>query len=459
MQSYGPRASLLDFYFSAVFPETDSVNPNFWQRSCRYFSYISLIFVAVIFSSGAAQGQGLLARGTLSFNPSPGSFGSVNVGSSKTITLTVKNTGSAPVNISAESVHATGFSSTGLTVPHTITAGSYITLSVKFAPTGSGLFSGYVLFTSNATNGSAQYSVSGTGVTATGAVATTPSSVSFGTVANGTTNSQSVQLKNTGGGASVTISSATVSGTGFKLSGISLPLTLAAAQTSNFTVGFNPTASGSVTGSVTIKSNATTNPTYTLALSGTGGSATRIISLGTTSLNFGSEVIGGSSPLQVAVKNSGNSSLTISAINVTGTGFSVTSGVVGTTVAAGQTAELNVVFAPKATGSVSGAVSLVSNATNSPNSLAVTGTGVSSTTRSVSLSWLASSSSGVAGYYVYRSTVSGSSYTRITSSALSALKYTDGSVTSGKTYYYVVTAVTSSGTESAHSGQVDAIIP
>jgi fibronectin type 3 domain-containing protein len=75
------------------------------------------------------------------------------------------------------------------------------------------------------------------------------------------------------------------------------------------------------------------------------------------------------------------------------------------------------------------------------------------------LSWLASSSSGVAGYYVYRSTVSGGSYTRITSSALSAQKYTDGSVTSGKTYYYVVTAVTSSGTESAHSGQVDAIIP
>src|ERR1700720_3024580 len=198
MQSYGLRASLLDFYFSAVFPETDSVNPNFWQRSCRYFSYVSLIFVAVIFSAGAAQGQGqgLLARGTLSFSPSPGSFGSVNVGSSKTITLTVKNTGSAPVNISGESVHATGFSSSGLMVPHTISAGSYITLSVKFAPTGSGLFSAYVLFTSNAMNGSAQYSVSGTGVTAASAVATTPSSVSFGTVANGTTNSQSVQLKN-----------------------------------------------------------------------------------------------------------------------------------------------------------------------------------------------------------------------------------------------------------------------
>jgi hypothetical protein len=256
----------------------------------------------------------------------------------------------------------------------------------------------------------------------------------------------------------MTISSATVSGTGFKLSGISLPLTLSAGQTSTFTVGFNPAASGSVAGSVTIKSNAT-NPTYTMALSGTGAAATRTISLGTSSLNFGNEIVGGSSPLQVAVKNTGNSSLTISQINVIGAGFSVTTGITGSTIAAGQTAELNVVFAPKATGSVRGTVSLLSNATNSPNSLAVAGTGVSSTAHSVALNWAASSSSGVTGYYVYRSTVSGSSYTRITSSVVNALKYTDATVSSGKTYYYVVTAVNSGGAESGQSAQVDAAIP
>jgi len=298
--------------------------------------------------------------------------------------------------------------------------------------------------------------VSGTGVTAAGAVTTTPASVSFGTVANGTTNSQTVQLKNAGG-TSVTISSIAVSGTGFTLSRISVPLTLAPAQTSSFSVAFGPTASGSVTGSVTIKSNA--NATYTMALSGIGASATRTISLGTSSLNFGNEMVGGSSPLQVAVKNTGNSSLTISQINVTGTGFSVTAGITGTTLAAGQTAELNVVFAPKVTGSVSGTVSLVSNATNSPNSLAVTGAGVSSTAHSVALNWAASSSSGVVGYYVYRSTISGSSYSRIASSPVNALKYTDATVSSGKTYYYVVTAVNSGGGESAHSAQVDAVIP
>jgi len=393
------------------------------------------------------------------FGPSSASFGSVAVGSSKTISLTIQNNGTAPVVISADTVHATGFSVSGLTIPHTISVGGFIPISVKFAPASTGLSSGYVLFTSNATNSSAQYAVSGTGVSSSpGAVTTTPSTVTFGTVADGTTNSQTVQLKNTGS-SSVTISSATVSGTGFKLSGISLPLTLAAAQTSSFTVAFGPTASGSVTGNVTIKSNAATNPTYTMALSGTGASATRTISLGATSLNFGSEILGGSIPLEVAVKNTGNSSLTISQINVNGSGFSVTSGISGTTISAGQTANLNVVFAPKITGSASGMVTLISNASNSPNSVAVSGTGVSSTSHTVSLSWAASASSGVVGYYVYRSSVSGSSYTRITSGALGALKYADGTVSAGKTYYYVVTSVNSSGVESAHSEQVTAVVP
>src|SRR6266403_2104239 len=296
MQFYGPRASLLYFCFFAVFPETNSSHPDRRRRPRQYVTCICMILMAAIFSPRAAQAQGLLSQGTLSFSPSPGSFGSV---------------------------------------------------------------------------------------TAAGTLATTPASVSFGTVVNGTTNSQTVQLKNTGT-ASTTISSATVSGTGFKLSGFSLPLTLSAGQTSNFTVGFNPAVSGSVTGSVTIKSNAT-NPTYIMALSGTGAAATRTISLGTSSLNFGNEIVGGSSTLQVAVKNTGNSSLTISLINISATGFSVTSGIIGTTIAAGQTAELNVVFAPKVTGSVSGTVSLVSNATNSPNSIAVAGTGVSSTAHSVAL--------------------------------------------------------------------------
>jgi fibronectin type 3 domain-containing protein len=159
------------------------------------------------------------------------------------------------------------------------------------------------------------------------------------------------------------------------------------------------------------------------------------------------------------VKNTGNSSLTISQVGITGAGFGISGGFIGATIAAGQTAQLNVVFAPKTTGSVTGKITITSNATNSPNSVSASGTGVSSTAHSVALSWTSSASSGVTGYYVYRSTTSGSSYSRVNSTPTTATRYTDGSVAAGETYYYVVTAVTSTGAESVYSAQVTANVP
>ena len=79
-------------------------------------------------------------------------------------------------------------------------------------------------------------------------------------------------------------------------------------------------------------------------------------------------------------------------------------------------------------------------------------------THSVALTWDASASSNVAGYYVYRGTASGGPYTKL-SSLLSSDSYVDGTVAAGQTYYYVTTAADSSGNESAYSNQVQATIP
>ena len=65
----------------------------------------------------------------------------------------------------------------------------------------------------------------------------------------------------------------------------------------------------------------------------------------------------------------------------------------------------------------------------------------------------------VAGYNVYRSQTSGGPYSKLDSSIVAADAYTDSSVQSGQTYYYVVTSVTSSGVESADSTQVSATVP
>jgi len=92
------------------------------------------------------------------------------------------------------------------------------------------------------------------------------------------------------------------------------------------------------------------------------------------------------------------------------------------------------------------------------NSLDYTCTTTGTTTsHSVQLNWNASTSSGVSGYRVYRSTVSGGYYALIGSP--SGPGFTDTAVQSGATYYYVVAALNSSGKQSPYSNQVTAAIP
>jgi len=95
------------------------------------------------------------------------------------------------------------------------------------------------------------------------------SSISFGTVVVNSPATQMVTLTSTGT-AAVTVSGATVTGTGFSVSGAAFPLTLNPGQAVTLSVQFDPTTSGSVTGQLTIKSNSSTNATVTIGLSGTG---------------------------------------------------------------------------------------------------------------------------------------------------------------------------------------------
>ena len=79
---------------------------------------------------------------------------------------------------------------------------------------------------------------------------------------------------------------------------------------------------------------------------------------------------------------------------------------------------------------------------------------------SVTLTWVASTSPNVTGYNIYRVTTSGGPYnTKLNSSPVSATNYLDGVVQSGQVYFYVVTAVDSSGNESAFSNQAQGVIP
>jgi len=193
-------------------------------------------------------------------------------------------------------------------------------------------------------------------------------------------------------------------------------------------------------------------------VSGTGISASRVISSSSSSESFGNVTVGSSASATVNLTNTGNASVTISSLTVSGAGVSA-SGVASVTLNPGQSAPLTVKFAPTKAGSVTGSVAVLSNASDSPLAIAVSGSGVTAAAHSVALSWAASGSSGVVGYDVYRSTVSGGPYTRLDSAPVNALDYTDSTVQSGTQYFYVLTSVTSGGVQSGYSSQIAVSVP
>lgn len=406
-------------------------------------------------ASVALSGTGTQAQ--LGANPSNITFGSVAVGSNGTQTVTLTNSGSATVTISQASATGSGFTISGISTPLNLGAGQSTSFTAQFVPTTGGNASGTISIISNAPNSPLNIAMSGSGTQPQ--ISATPSSAAFGNVSTGTNNSQTITISN-GGSGSLTISSVSVTGAGFSFTGISAPLTIAAGKNATFNAVFAPTSAGAASGSITIANNSPT-PSINIPLSGTGVASTKTLGLSTASLNFGNVNVGSSNSLSVAVTNTGNANVTISNVGISGAGFSVTGVSNGETLTPNQSITVTVQFAPTTGGAVTGSVVLSSDASNSPSTIATSGTGVASTPHSVALNWTASTGSNIAGYNVYRGTTANGPYpTKLNTTGLvDAVQFTDNSVTSGTTYYYVVTAVDTSSDESAFSNQASAIIP
>src|ERR1700719_2613538 len=182
---------------------------------------------------------------------------------------------------------------------------------------------------------------------------------------------------------------------------------------------------------------------------------TLVLSSSTSSLNFGNVSIASSSTQHIILTNAGSSDVAISQVLVAGAGFNSTASN-GLIFSPGQIITLTSTFAHSASGAATGKVTESSNASNSPASISLSGTGVAAGGHSVALSWTGAIT-GVTGYNAYASTVPGGPFVKMTSTPLTSPSYTDNSVQSSRTYYYVVTALNSSDQESAYSSEVTAI--
>jgi hypothetical protein len=338
--------------------------------------------------------------------------------------------------------------------PVTLAAGQSASFAVLFTPTASGAAAGSVSITSNASNTSLTVPLSGTGASQ-GALSANPATPTFPSVQVGNSANLSETLTNTGG-TTVAISQANESGSSaFSFSGLNnFPISLTPNQSVTFTVTFTPTIGGTASGSLSVMSNGS-NSSTTIALSGSG-TAAGTLAVSPSSLSFGSIVVGSGSSLSGSLTASG-APVTVTSDSINNGEFVLSGFSSGSTIAAGQSVPFTVTFTPQLSGATSASLSFLSNASNSPAVQTMSGTGTAPLQHSVNLSWAGSTNA--LGYNVYRGTTSGGPYSQINSSLDGTTAFTDNTVTSGLTYYYVATAVDSSSNESGYSNQTQAIIP
>jgi len=312
------------------------------------------------------------SNGSLGVNPLSMDFGSVPMGSNKTLTFTATNNGTSNITVSSVTLSAPQFILSKPSIPVTVAAGQSATLSVVFAPTATGTVTGSVTIASDASNSSVAVSLQGAGVGA-GQLSESPATLSFGSLPIGNNQTLAETLTNVGN-SSTTISQATVTGAGFTLSGWSLPVTLAVGQSTSFNVVFAPQASGTVNGNVSIVSDAINSP-LNLAVSG-AGLAPGSLSANPPSISFSNVQVGNNRSVSETLTNSSGSSVTITQAAPTGVGFSVSGLSLPVTLAAGQGATFNVVFTPQSAGNVSGNLVVSSNASNPTLNIPLSGSAI-----------------------------------------------------------------------------------
>ncbi len=152
-------------------------------------------------------------------------------------------------------------------------------------------------------------------------------------------------------------------------------LSLAEGDSGYVYVAFAPSSTGAKSATLALAHDAMGSPSF-VTITGTGTVPGIDVSTGVPFLSLGAVPVGSSSVDLVKVKNPGTADLSVTAIDVSGTDpddFVVTPGTL--TVAAGDSAYINVAFSPSSTGAKSATLSLTHDAPGSPSVLYLTGTG------------------------------------------------------------------------------------
>ena len=346
-----------------------------------------LWLLSTVLLAAFAQFGCVSSSGTLAANPTSLSFGAVAIGSSMKQSLVLTNSSTGAFTVTQTVATGGHFTVQGPPLPFTLSEGQSVTLTTSFSPKTIGGVSGSLTITSARTQSTtvrvnsssvsvaplvtiqkATITMTGSGVSESPSITTQPASE---TVSTGQTATFSV-----------TVSGQAPFSYQWRKNGRAINGATSAAYTTPAVA-----ASDSRSQFTVVTSNSAGDATSDAAILTVNAVSAGQLSTSSSSLNFNKVNVGSSSTLGVTFSNTGNSNLTVSNVSISGASYNATGMPTGLILAPGQTALLNITFAPATTGNLTGGLIVNSNASNSTASVMLSGTGVENVVHSAILSW------------------------------------------------------------------------
>ncbi len=243
--------------------QTAKLTTTFSPQIAEPYNYTGVITIASNSSTSPSAVVNMSGAGTAATTLSALSCSTASYTGAGTDACTVTLSGAAP---SGGFAVALSSNNSAVTVPASVTMASGAT-SAAFSATVSAVTTSQSATITAAASGLSRTFAIQLG-TAAGALSVNATSVPFGGIVANSTAAQSVTLTATGS-SPVTVSAASITGTGFSVSGMTFPATLNPGQKATLNIQFAPLTAGSYTGQLTISSNCA-GGNISVGLSGTG---------------------------------------------------------------------------------------------------------------------------------------------------------------------------------------------
>lgn len=320
-------------------------------------------------------------------------YGTQQVGVvSAPLSVIVQNTGNGPLTLTSFTIGGTNFNDfvvdAGACLGAPLQPLEACAVDVTFQPGARGPRFGVLVIEGDALNSPQTVTLQGIGGTGVPSINFDPAALAFGEQVVGSTSAvQQIVVQNTGT-ATLLIQAVTNSNTNeFFVGTTCLNASIAPGATCAIPVAFRPQASGLRDGVIEVISNAG-GGTNQIALTGSGVAPE--MTLSTTSLDFGTNVVGVTSAAQsITITNSGDAALLISNVTIGGLNpgdFNILSNpCVGTPILPGKTCQISLNFTTTTALPRSAVLTITGNATNSPQTVALSGVGKQFTCPTITL--------------------------------------------------------------------------